>query len=48
MTRRICNAIMGFAVGIFPLPLAAAAWLFVAAWFMWHEADEDGDNEDLV
>ena len=44
MTRRIANALLGFAVGIFTLPLAAAAWPFVAAWFMWHETDEDGED----
>jgi len=44
MTRRICNAIIGFTVGIFTLPLAAAAWPFVAAWFMWSETDEDGEE----
>ena len=44
MTRRICNAVIGFAVVIFTLPLATAAWPFAAAWFMWHETDEDGEE----
>lgn len=42
--RKFTNALLGFAVGIFTIPLAAAAWPFVAAWFMWHETDEDGDD----
>ena len=46
MTRRISNAIMGFTVGILTLPLAAAAWPFVAAWFMWSETDEDGARKE--
>lgn len=44
MTRLICNAAIGFAVGIFTMTLAAAAWPFVAAWFMWNETDEDGED----
>ena len=44
--RKLANALLGFAVGIFTLPLAAAAWPFVAAWFMWHETDENqGENQ---
>ena len=42
--RKLINALLGFAVGIFTLPLAAAAWPFVAAWWLWHETDEDGED----
>lgn len=47
MTRRICNALLGFCVGIFTLPLAAAAWPFVAAWFLWSETDGDEDGAEV-
>lgn len=44
MTRRIANAAIGLAVGIFTLPLAAAAWPFVAAWWLLNETDDDGED----
>ena len=41
--RKLLNAAIGFAVGIFTLPLAIFAWPVLAAWFFWNETDEEED-----
>ena len=45
-TRKIANALLGLCVGIITIPLAAAAWPFAAAWFMWRETDDDLEDEE--
>lgn len=40
--RKLLNAALGLAAGIFTLPLAVVAWPILFAWFMWNETD-DGD-----
>lgn len=44
MTRKLLNAALGLALGIFTLPLITVAWPFAAAWWMWQET-EDNYNE---
>lgn len=39
--RKIANAALGLAVGIFTLPLAIAAWPILFAWLAWNETDEE-------
>ena len=43
--RRLANAVVGFLAGVCTAPLAAITWPFVAAWFLWHETDEEESRE---
>ena len=48
MTRKLANAILGFGLGIFTLPLILIAWPFAAVWWMWNETDDnynEGEKE---
>jgi hypothetical protein len=44
MTRKIANAALGLAAGIFTLPLAIFAWPIIAAWFAWNETDDEEEE----
>ena len=41
MTRKLLNALLGFAAGLVTAPLAALVWPLFAAWFMWNETDAE-------
>ena len=44
MTRKIANALLGFAAGIVTMPLAIFAWPILAAWFLWNETDDEEEE----
>ena len=41
MTRRIFAALVGLVAGAVTAPLAAVAWPFALAWFMFNEVEEE-------
>lgn len=41
MKRKLFNAALGFAAGVFTAPLAMVAWPFALASFLYNETEED-------
>jgi hypothetical protein len=48
MTRKIANAMLGFAAGIVTMPLAIFAWPILFAWFAWSNYGWECDRQQWL